>query len=185
MLFPAAHHHSYKLYPLLVVSDVEFSLEVSRKHTPKEGSHAVMVYGHSIGGFTPANLERLWLFTGMFVPMLAIDGTTLSIGEGVSNDFWRRSCLWFFCPETATREIKRLVENNIQIVDSSKLLLQPIRKDTELQFSFPDTPDFLLYTDDLTKVEAKFLDGCLVRIPRTLFHLSFWCVDTLSIPAIE
>ena len=46
----------FKLFPILVLNDLDFSLQVTKTHTPKEGSHAINLKGSPISGFTPMTL---------------------------------------------------------------------------------------------------------------------------------
>lgn len=165
------------------VHDVDFSLSVSLQRKPKDGAHAIMLHGHVIAGFTPTDVDKAWFFTGMFVPPLGLEGKNIPISSGVCNPLWRRSCIWFFCPQAASNDIKRLLkacekhDPNTR-VQTAFLKNVPLKQLTESSFKLSEKkkPPSLFNDDTLSAIEMHFLDCCTAVLPRTLFHLSFWCV---------
>lgn len=168
----------------MVVNSVDFALQLALERRSREGSHAILLHGNEIINFTPSKVNSLWLFTGMFVPPLLISGTSAAIARGVPNDFWRRSCLWFFCPQLACHDILELLkscegkETSLVKVTSTRLRATPLEhSDSIYKFSKDLLPGSLVLDDYMTLAESTFLaDPSLDKIPRTLFHLSFWCV---------
>lgn len=166
----------------MVVNSVDFALQLALERRSREGSHAILLHGNEIINFTPSSVNSVWLFTGMFVPPLLIDGSSAAIARGVSNDFWRRSCLWFFCPQLACHDILELLkscegkETSLVKVTSTRLRATPLEHSDSI-YKFSKEPGPLVLDDDMTLAESKFLaHPSLDKIPRTLFHLSFWCV---------
>lgn len=168
----------------MVVDSAAASLRRALQQKPQGGCHSILLKGRSIIGFTPNELESVWLYTGLFVPPLAVDEEPLEFGRGVDY-FWGRTCLWFFCSQTAMRDINDLVKYCekrffseylcIDWLDISSAGIEGI-DDTSCKFAPTTSPEPVSYLDELTPAEKTFMGGCDVRIPRTLFHLSFWYV---------
>jgi hypothetical protein len=163
------------------VHNVDFSLSVSLDRKPKDGAHTIMLHGHNIAGHTPASVDRVWFFTGLFVPPVSVKGENVPISSGTHNHSWRRSCLWFFCPQTATNDIIRLIKackeaDTTTRIRTGVLKNVPLLKLTETSFRLDEakTPPSVFGLDTLTPIETAFMEDCTNLLPRTLFHLSFW-----------
>jgi len=180
--FLAGSADKFNLYPLMVVDSAEASLRLALQQKPQQGCHSILLKGRSIMDFTPNELESVWLYTGLFVPPLDVHEDDLPFGEGVYH-LWDRTCLWYFCSQIATRNINNLVQycnkrerEEWVAVDWPLLTTAHMKVVDDSTCTFATEPQPVSYMEPLTPAEKSFMGDCDVRIPRTLFHLSFWYV---------